>query len=147
MGHIFTGHVWFIWGSDAVSLPMSNTKAVPVVWNDFYFTGPLKDRHYDHTKKSFAWLHCLSVVSWQHWAAVICKQRGRLPQSSEQSSRKGMENPLLDSSLSYARPFCDSSKRWLLHEPIWQEFNMKKVNFIVMCFSQWLPRVACRIQT
>lgn len=73
VGWISAGYAWILWGLDAVSLLMSNAKAVPVVWNDFSFAGPLKDRHYDRMKKkSFAWLCCLSVVSWQHWAAVVC---------------------------------------------------------------------------
>lgn len=33
---------------------MSNTKAVPVVWNDIDFAGPSKDRQYDCIKKRFA---------------------------------------------------------------------------------------------
>lgn len=44
-----------------MSLPMSNTKAVPVVWNNFYFIGPLKDRHYDRIKKV---LHDSAAFLW-----------------------------------------------------------------------------------
>lgn len=148
IGCISAECIWILFGSDTVSLPTSDTKAILMVWNYFYFDWPLKDRHHDCIKKnSFAWLCCLSVVSWQHQAAVICKGRGRLPQNPHQSSRKGREYPRPDSSLSYARSFCDSSKQWLLHEPARQELIVKKVHFIVMCFSQWLRRVAPKIQT
>lgn len=45
-----------------MSLPMSNAKAVPVVWNDFSFAGPLKDRHYDRMKKKV--LHDSAAFLW-----------------------------------------------------------------------------------
>lgn len=50
LGYISSGYVWILCGMNAVSLPMSNTKAVPVVWDDSYLAWPLKDRHYDLTK-------------------------------------------------------------------------------------------------
>lgn len=87
---------------------MCNTKAVPVVWNDF--VGSLKDRHWDCIKKG---LHDSAAFLWfpgsTEWL-MIREQRGRLPHNPEEPSREGRENPLLDSSLSYSSFFCDSSK-------------------------------------
>lgn len=51
IGLISAEYIWILFGSDAVSLPTSNTKAVLVVWNDFYFDWLLKGRHYDCIKK------------------------------------------------------------------------------------------------
>lgn len=53
----------------SVSLQMSNTKAVPVVWNDFYFARSLKDRHYDRMKKKKRF--CMTLLPFCGFLAAL----------------------------------------------------------------------------
>lgn len=66
VGCISYSYLGILWGSEAGTLPMCNTKAVPVVWNNFYFTGSLKDRHYDCIKK-----FCMTLLPFCGFLAAL----------------------------------------------------------------------------